>query len=66
MAKCYHSSCDDKRHFTDDNLNFLKTTIDAITGVILNSPPAPINDNQLKDMVLPDYNPPPNITEWFL
>ena len=64
MIKCYHSPCDDKRHLTNDNLNFLKTTIDAITGVILNSPPAPISDNQLKDMVLPNYNPPANITEW--
>ena len=65
MARCYHSPCDDKRHLTNDNLNFVKTTIDSIAGVIMNSPPAPINDNQLMAMTIPDYNPPANITEWY-
>ena len=65
MADCYHSPCDDKRHLTDDNLNFIKASIDSIAGVILNSPPAPMSDDELTDIILPKYNPPANITEWY-
>ena len=65
MADCYHSPCDDKRHLTDDNLNFIKASIDSIAGVILNSPPAKMSHHELADMILPEYNPPANITEWY-
>lgn len=35
MRKCYHKACDDVRHLSDDNLNFLKTTVDVLLRSIL-------------------------------
>ena len=65
MANCYHSSCDDKRYMTDDSLNFLKTTIDALYGVLVNSPPAPLNEESLAKIEIPKFEPPANITEFY-
>lgn len=65
MTNCYHSPCDDKRWLTEDNLNFVKTSIDAIAGVILKFPPKPLDDFALRSMTLPEYNPPTNITEYY-
>ena len=38
MVRCYHTSCDDTSLITDENLHFLKTTIDSIYGVLVNFP----------------------------
>jgi len=65
MSDCYHQPCDDKRWLTEDNLNFIKTTIDALYGVIVNSPPAPLDHNTLTKIHVPEFNPPSNITEWY-
>ena len=46
MVNCYHKPCDDKRWLTEDNLNFIKTSIDAITGVLVKYPPSPLNDSR--------------------
>jgi hypothetical protein len=65
MDNCYHRPCDDKRWLTDDNLGFIKTTIDAVAGVILKFPPKPLNESFLKTIEIPEYGPPENITEWY-
>ena len=41
MGQCIHSDCDDIRWLTNNNLDFLKTSIDALFGVVVHSPPKP-------------------------
>jgi hypothetical protein len=42
MVQCINNHCDDEKWLTRDNLNFLKTTIDALFGAFVHSPPKPL------------------------